>query len=308
VFAGGNAHSRKCGRSSDRRWPTQKPRLHDTRAGAGGGPVRRVVHSASAINVAPKDCRAFVGRSGDEQDGLRAGLPRDQDPHARLDALQRAGCARVVIDRAADYLRPSDQLVITKLGRIGRSVRHLIEQAALDETVPVVVALRHCLALGGRAGSTALRDWASKELQGYGPDDDLPAYRVLPAMLKVDGAFPTGWIKGQPFSQLMLPDFVQEVLGTDEQVHLRQGIAEIEKLIADAHAQQERVKVALPDVALIAEFLTRQAGVPGQRVMDIYWHVPDHVNNAQATGGGQSTVIVSGSEPDSDGPSRRRWA
>jgi AbiTii len=85
--------------------------------------------------------------------------------------------------------------------RRDRSLLNKIEQAALDETVPVVVALRHCLALGGRAGSTALRDWASKELQGYGPDDDLPAYRVLPAMLKVDGAFPTGWIKGQPFSR-----------------------------------------------------------------------------------------------------------
>jgi AbiTii len=158
----------------------------------------------------------------------------------------------------------------------------------------------------------------------------------------------------------MLPDFVREVLGTDEQVRLRQGIAEIEKLIADAHAQQERVKVALPDAALIAEVLTRQAGVPGQRVIDIYWHVPEnalygavdqvrsrlvalvaelvatmpddqevpsgeladqvvgvvihgaprstyHLNNAQATGGGQSTVIVSGPEPDSDSPSRRRW-
>lgn len=244
--------------------------------------------------------------------------------------------------------------------RRDRSLLSKIEQAALDETVPVVVALRHCLALGGRAGSTALRDWASKELQGYGPDDDLPAYRVLPAMLKVDGAFPTGWIKGQPYSPLMLPDFVREVLGTDEQVRLRQGIAEIEKLIADAHAQQERVKVALPDAALIAEVLTRQAGVPGQRIIDIYWHVPEnalygavdqvrsrlvalvaelvatmpddqevpsgeladqvvgvvihdaprstyHLNNAQATGGGQSTVIVSGPEPDSDSPARRRW-
>jgi hypothetical protein len=32
-----------------------------------------------------------------------------------------------------------------------------------------------------------------------------------------------------------------------------------------------------------------------------------HLNNAQATGGGQSTVIVSGPEPDSESPSRRRW-
>src|SRR6266536_122848 len=68
---------------------------------------------------------------------------RDQQPQAQLDALQRAGCARVFVDhgasgrlarrpeldRALDYLRPGDQLVITKLDRIGRSVRHLIELA-----------------------------------------------------------------------------------------------------------------------------------------------------------------------------------
>jgi hypothetical protein len=243
--------------------------------------------------------------------------------------------------------------------RRDRSLLAKIEQAALDETVPLVTALRHCLALGGRAGSTALRDWASKELQGYGPDDELPAYRVLPAMLKVDGEVPGGWIKGQPFSPLMLPDFVRDVLGTDEQVRLRQGIAEIEKLIADANAQHERVKVALPDAALIAEFLTRQAGVPGQHIIDVYWHVPEnclygavdqvrsrlvalvaelvaampddqdvpsgeladqvvgvvihgaprstyHVNNAQATGGGHSTVTVSGPEPAGDNPGRKR--
>jgi hypothetical protein len=133
--------------------------------------------------------------------------------------------------------------------------------------VPVKVALRHCLSLGSRAGSAALRDWASKELEGYEPDDELPAYRVLPATLKIDGAAPGGWIKGQPFSPLMLPDFVQEVLGTEEQVCLRQGIAEIEKLATDARDQQERVRVPLPDSGLIAQWLSQKAapGAPGHR-------------------------------------------
>jgi hypothetical protein len=40
----------------------------------------------------------------------------------------------------------------------------------------------------------------------------------------------------------MLPDVVKEVLGTEEQVRLRQGIAEVEKLADDAHDQQERVR------------------------------------------------------------------
>jgi AbiTii len=243
--------------------------------------------------------------------------------------------------------------------RRDRSLLTKIEQAALDDAVPVKVALRHCLSLGGRAGSAALREWASKELQGYGPDDELPAYRVLPAMLKIDGALPGGFIKGQPFSPLMLPDVVKEVLGTEEQVRLCQGIAEIEKLAADAHNQQERLRVPLPDSGLIAQWLSQKAA-PGQHVIDIYWHVPEtalygavdqvrsrlvalvaelvaampddqavpsgeladqvvgvvihgaprstyHVNNAQATGGSQSTVAVSSPEPAGDGRGRNRW-
>jgi DNA invertase Pin-like site-specific DNA recombinase len=68
---------------------------------------------------------------------------RDQHPDAQLDALTRAGCERVFVDRGAsgrlarrpefdkalDYLRASDQLVVTKLDRVGRSLRHLIEFA-----------------------------------------------------------------------------------------------------------------------------------------------------------------------------------
>jgi len=68
---------------------------------------------------------------------------RDQHPEAQLDAITRAGCERVFVDhgasarlarrpefdKALDYLRAGDQLVITKLGCIGRSVRHLIQLA-----------------------------------------------------------------------------------------------------------------------------------------------------------------------------------
>src|SRR6266516_609729 len=91
--------------------------------------------------------RRAVGRLWDAPAMNKIGYARvstrDQQPQAQLDALQRAGCARVFVDhgasgrlarrpeldRALDYLRPGDQLVITKLDRIGRSVRHLIELA-----------------------------------------------------------------------------------------------------------------------------------------------------------------------------------
>jgi DNA invertase Pin-like site-specific DNA recombinase len=64
----------------------------------------------------------------------------DQEPALQLDALQAAGCARMFTDRASgavserpelsralDHLRAGDTLVVWKLDRLGRSLRHLIE-------------------------------------------------------------------------------------------------------------------------------------------------------------------------------------
>jgi DNA invertase Pin-like site-specific DNA recombinase len=70
----------------------------------------------------------------------------DQDPALQLDALEAAGCVRVFTDRASgavadrpeltralDHLRAADTLVVWKLDRLGRSLRHLIETVRLIE-------------------------------------------------------------------------------------------------------------------------------------------------------------------------------
>ena len=65
----------------------------------------------------------------------------DQNPALQLDALEAAGCARVFTDHASgsldrrpqldaclDHLRPGeDTLIVWRLDRLGRSVRHLID-------------------------------------------------------------------------------------------------------------------------------------------------------------------------------------
>ena len=70
---------------------------------------------------------------------------RDQNPDSQEDALRAAGCEELFIDRASGKLarrpeldkallvanRAGDQLVITKLDRLGRSLEHLIELAKL---------------------------------------------------------------------------------------------------------------------------------------------------------------------------------
>lgn len=64
----------------------------------------------------------------------------EQNPALQLDALQAAGCMRVFTEeasgaaaerpelaRALDHLRAGDTLVVWKLDRLGRSLRHLID-------------------------------------------------------------------------------------------------------------------------------------------------------------------------------------
>lgn len=69
----------------------------------------------------------------------------DQHAESQHDALQAAGCTRIFIDQgvsgklakrpqldaALDYCRWGDTLVITKLDRLGRSVKNLIELVEL---------------------------------------------------------------------------------------------------------------------------------------------------------------------------------
>ncbi|MGP0222481.1 MULTISPECIES: recombinase family protein [unclassified Paenarthrobacter] len=67
----------------------------------------------------------------------------DQDAALQQDALTEAGCYRIFTDTASvsfqsrpeltkllDQLRPGDTLVIWRLDRLGRSIRHLIDQMA----------------------------------------------------------------------------------------------------------------------------------------------------------------------------------
>jgi len=83
-----------------------------------------------------------------------------------------------------------------------------IEQDVLDEDKPFSAALRRCMLLGSRTGSSQLREWATLELKGYPVRGEVPEYRVVHAGLHIDGVVPGGVIKGQPIGTRSLPDFV----------------------------------------------------------------------------------------------------
>lgn len=70
----------------------------------------------------------------------------DQDPALQLDALAAAGCSKVFEDHASgartdrpglqkalDYAREGDVLIVWKLDRLGRSLPHLIETVSVLE-------------------------------------------------------------------------------------------------------------------------------------------------------------------------------
>src|SRR5690606_16569391 len=78
---------------------------------------------------------------------------REQNPEAQYDALAEAGCDRIYIDKVSgtlsrrpelekvlDVLRPCDTLVITRLDRLGRSVKMLKE--ITDRLQEIGVSLR----------------------------------------------------------------------------------------------------------------------------------------------------------------------
>lgn len=91
----------------------------------------------------------------------------DQNLDAQIDALKAAGCERIYsdkasgklakrpeLDKALEYLRPGDVLVIVKLDRLGRSLANLMEISRVlrDRGIDLVVTTQgiDTSTIGGR--------------------------------------------------------------------------------------------------------------------------------------------------------------
>lgn len=145
-----------------------------------------------------------------------------------------------------------------------------IEGGALGSRVPIGDLLRKAIALGGRAGSTELRDWAARELKGYGPNDELPEYRKIVAPLHLD-AMNMRWImKGQQISPTELPDSARDKINND--LNLRMGIAEIEKLARKTRPDDDVVKLQPPLAAELVHYMNANHMANGH-IERLYWAV-----------------------------------
>lgn len=152
------------------------------------------------------------------------------------------------------------------MARPDKSLISQIESDALDEGVSVATALRKCIVLGGKSGSEQLRDWATRELQGYHGRDDLPAYRIIAAPLMVDGIAGNYQVKGQQFPPSGLPEFAREHLS--EKVELRDGVGSIEAL-----SQQVDIKLQPAMASDIARVMNAESDNPYQQIISLYWSV-----------------------------------
>lgn len=146
-----------------------------------------------------------------------------------------------------------------------------IERDLLDGR-PVEDVLRKLIILGGLARSSALRDWASLELRGYGevPVDELPSYRKVLGLIQLDAIVGRGSVAHQTIGANELPEGIREHI--TNHVPLWQGIGEVQALI-DHHASGEAVRFGLPDERVIARLMDRASQDAFQRVTAIYWSV-----------------------------------
>jgi len=146
-----------------------------------------------------------------------------------------------------------------------------IERDALDGGASLADALRKCVALGGQAGSEDLRDWASRELQGYKGVSDVPEYRTIVAPIVIDGFAGNFRVTGEQISVHDLPEVAQESIS--EEVVISQGVGELEELIRVARAGGKSVRLGLPGGAELAKLMNSELRNRFRAVERIYWNV-----------------------------------
>jgi hypothetical protein len=131
-----------------------------------------------------------------------------------------------------------------------------IESDALDDSVALATALHKCLMLAGKSHSEALRDWATRELKGYGKDDEVPDYRVIRAPLLIDGLSGNMHVSNQRFH---VPDWMLEFVS--ETLPLRDGVGGLEALL-----KLDEIKLGPPGATVLVEGMNRNATNPYQHI------------------------------------------
>ena len=158
---------------------------------------------------------------------------------------------------------------------MGKSLLDRIESEALSGDV--VKALRLCITLGGHSKSAEIRAWASLELRGYGPEDDLPDYRCIGAPLCIDGQTPMAIFRGREISGFDLPDFARDDLTSE--VNLPYPIPDLHYMVQSAKRKDKPIKLAHPKGADLVSYMNR-SGDYQVGIHSLYWQVSPALVNS----------------------------
>jgi AbiTii len=159
---------------------------------------------------------------------------------------------------------PESDAVSPPVSRTDRLLQEIDEEAP-DHRAPIADVLRKAIALGDKAGSAELRDWATHELLGYAHGDELPQYRRIAAPLHMD----TRPVRGRALSPIELPSFAQDAVTNI--VRLRKGIAEIEGLAGEC-LLGDLVRIEPRGSQELVSYMNSQPKWSG-RIERIYWSV-----------------------------------
>jgi len=145
-----------------------------------------------------------------------------------------------------------------------------IQQQALDSSVPLADTLRLCVAVGGRLGAPELIQWATAELNGYRPEDELPEYRKVHAPLLMNYQHGPTWATGQAVTANLVDEPFRSRM---YDVPLREPLHALE---ATARVQGGDGSVTMTEATggALQAMIQRNANASFFGVSAVYWSIP----------------------------------
>ncbi len=126
-----------------------------------------------------------------------------------------------------------------------------IRDGAVSAKTDIGEVLRKCVVLAFELGNEDLRSWAERELNGYGPQDELPTYRIVRA--PSTGHLSGGWgsaLKNAPLPLGDLPEDLQDLLS---KLRFRGPVGTYAQMVKDGKDNGHLVAPWAPDlVAMLA--------------------------------------------------------
>ena len=148
--------------------------------------------------------------------------------------------------------------------------------AAIEDDIfqdaPIAVTLRKCIVLGGRIGSSELREWAARELEGYADQGSTPDYRRIPAAIKVNAIAGNNVWTGQTISPNVIPEYAREMFAAGPTFY--DGIGAIEEMARDARDGGGYLELTHAYSMDLCATIDKESGNPFQQTTALYWSVP----------------------------------